>query len=238
MVENYENAEKQTQPNSFDVRLDREYITYQNEDDVIDIDKKQLIRSFTSDRLMLVPNGYKIKGNLKYLKQKYRVKEVIVGGLLGTTIETVKIPNGYVGQYQGRSSVGRAFIQSHQTAGWIDSGFNGQITLEITAHDKPVILKSGMRIGQLIVSESMKTDILYNGKYQNQKGVKPTMIYQDDYKIDVTELRKCVYVDKMNITQLAEHFNCKIGEIITLAYREKIDLINEDKFRGVNNGRK
>jgi dCTP deaminase len=72
---------------------------------------------------------------------------------LGSTLETVSLGTKVAAQVDGRSSVGRIGMLIHVTAGWIDPGFNGTVTLELVnlAH-VPVKLYPGMRIGQMIFS--------------------------------------------------------------------------------------
>jgi dCTP deaminase len=69
---------------------------------------------------------------------------------LGTTVERVRIPADLVGVVDGRSSIGRLAVVVHATAGFIDPGFEGQITLELSNIGCiPVKLYPGMRIAQL-----------------------------------------------------------------------------------------
>jgi dCTP deaminase len=69
---------------------------------------------------------------------------------LGSTMETVWIPDDLVGQVNGRSSVGRLAIVVHATAGFVDPGFRGQVTLELANIGRiPVRLYPGMRIAQI-----------------------------------------------------------------------------------------
>jgi dCTP deaminase len=73
---------------------------------------------------------------------------------LGSTLETVSIPADLVGQVDGRSSVGRLAIVVHATAGLIDPGFTGQITLELSNIGRiPVRLYPGMRIAQIVLQQ-------------------------------------------------------------------------------------
>lgn len=70
--------------------------------------------------------------------------------VLGSTIETVKIPNGIAARFEGKSSLGRIGLSTHITAGFIDPGFRGNITLEIhNANAVPIMMHAGMKIGQL-----------------------------------------------------------------------------------------
>ncbi len=69
--------------------------------------------------------------------------------VLGVTMEKLKLPDNLVARCEGRSSIGRLGIVIHSTAGFIDPGFEGTITLEIANINRmPVALYPGMRIGQ------------------------------------------------------------------------------------------
>lgn len=70
--------------------------------------------------------------------------------ILGTTQETVYIPDNVGARFEGKSSLGRMGLTTHVTAGFIDAGFHGEITLEIKNETEyPITVKRGMRIGQL-----------------------------------------------------------------------------------------
>lgn len=70
--------------------------------------------------------------------------------ILGSTIETVKIPKGIAARFEGKSSLGRIGLSTHITAGFIDPGFRGTITLEIhNVNVVPILMHAGMKIGQL-----------------------------------------------------------------------------------------
>lgn len=98
--------------------------------------------------------------------------------LLGSTKEYVEIPNDLCGQVEGKSSIARLGVTCHQTAGYIDAGYNGNITLELfNASNKEFELESGMPICQLVFhmlsSECVRpygTDGL-NSHYQGSNGV-------------------------------------------------------------------
>lgn len=104
--------------------------------------------------------------------------------VLGTTIEKVKIPPNLIGRVEGRSSIGRLGVTIHITAGFIDSGFEGQITLEIAnlSHNT-VMLYENMRICQIVFEELDNTPNRIYGeagnKYQGQEGVTGSLIYYD-----------------------------------------------------------
>ncbi len=95
--------------------------------------------------------------------------------VLGVTIEKIKLPDNIVARVEGRSSLGRLGIIVHSTAGFIDAGFEGTITLEISNMNRvPVALYPGMRVCQLAFEEmSSPADVPYNkkksSKYQNQE---------------------------------------------------------------------
>lgn len=94
--------------------------------------------------------------------------------VLGVTLERIKIADDIVARVEGRSSLGRLGIIIHSTAGFIDAGFEGTITLEITNINRmPVALYPGMRICQLAFQlMSSKADVPYSkkpsAKYQGQ----------------------------------------------------------------------
>ena len=71
--------------------------------------------------------------------------------VLGCTHETVRMPHHVAGQFEGKSSLARLGLIVHVTAGYIDPGFCGQITLEMTnVGDLPIKLTPGMLIGQIV----------------------------------------------------------------------------------------
>ncbi|WP_435360623.1 dCTP deaminase [Haloarchaeobius sp. DFWS5] len=105
--------------------------------------------------------------------------------VLGTTKERVEIPPDLVAQVEGRSSLGRLAIVVHATAGFVDPGFKGRITLELSnLGNAPVSLTPDMRISQLVFTE-LKTpsDRPYGAergsKYQDQSGPQASKIQGD-----------------------------------------------------------
>ncbi len=94
---------------------------------------------------------------------------------LTTTLERVEIPDTMVAHVLGRSTLGRLGISVHQTAGYIDPGFEGQVTLELSNHGPaPVSLEPGQRIGQIVFERlSSAAENPYGhseSQYQNQSG--------------------------------------------------------------------
>lgn len=98
--------------------------------------------------------------------------------ILGSTVETVSIPDYLACRFEGKSSLGRIGLTTHVTAGFIDPGFHGTITLEIKNENQfPILLKAGMLIGQLcFIRLNTTVDRMYGSvelgsHYQNQIGV-------------------------------------------------------------------
>ncbi len=100
--------------------------------------------------------------------------------LLATTMEYIKLPNNLTAFVEGRSSVGRMglFIQN---AGWVDPGFEGEITLELyNANRLPIKLEAGRRICQLVFAAmDDEAENPYCGKYQKQRKATGSRIFQD-----------------------------------------------------------
>ena len=97
--------------------------------------------------------------------------------VLGSTVETVRVPGDLVARVEGKSSLGRLFIAAHVTAGWIDAGFEGELTLEIVNHGPwDVTLRPGMRIAQVNFTKLTQSCERPYGSpglgshYQNQRG--------------------------------------------------------------------
>ncbi len=92
--------------------------------------------------------------------------------ILATTVERVKLPADIAAWVSLKSTLARSGLD-HALAGWIDPGFVGQITLELSAH-REVALKVGQRICQIVFHQCTQPSIMpYQGKYQNQIGVTP-----------------------------------------------------------------
>lgn len=152
----------QIQPASVDIRLGDTFCSvYDGFEDVISFDKFIPYQTVKTDKFVLLPNQF----------------------VLATTMEYFSLPNDLTAFVEGRSSVGRLglFIQN---AGWVDPGFNGEITLELyNANRYPIELHLGRRIGQLVFAK-LDCDCLnpYNGKYQKQRGATESKIYLDSEK--------------------------------------------------------
>jgi dCTP deaminase len=105
--------------------------------------------------------------------------------VLGTTKERVEIPADLIAHVQGRSSLGRLAVVIHATAGVVDPGYEGQITLELSnLGTAPVALSPGMRVSQLIFTElSSAAERPYGAergsKYQGQSGPQASRLGND-----------------------------------------------------------
>ncbi|NPV88670.1 dCTP deaminase [Coprothermobacteraceae bacterium] len=103
--------------------------------------------------------------------------------LLGTTIERVRLPQNIVARVEGRSSLGRMGILIHATAGYVDPGFEGNITLEISnVNHVPVAVYPGMRICQIsfeLLDQPCEVSYGVKGKYQGQQGPTGSRIYTE-----------------------------------------------------------
>lgn len=100
--------------------------------------------------------------------------------ILATTQEYVKIPSTITAAVEGRSSIGRLglFIQN---AGWVDPGFEGNITLELyNANSLPIKLDAGRRLCQLVFYKmDQEVEKPYKSKYSGQKGTTGSQAYLD-----------------------------------------------------------
>jgi dCTP deaminase len=104
--------------------------------------------------------------------------------VLGSTLEYVTLADNIVGRLEGRSSIGRLGVIVHSTAGYVDPGFHGNITLEISNIGKiPVALRAGMRVCQITLMETGPVARPYGplrgSKYQGQREPTPSRLRKD-----------------------------------------------------------
>lgn len=97
--------------------------------------------------------------------------------VLASTVERIELPRDIVARLEGKSSLGRLGLMIHSTAGYIDPGWKGRITLELSnAANLPILLTPGMKIGQVsFMQMTTEVDRPYGhyelrSKYQNQDG--------------------------------------------------------------------
>lgn len=111
--------------------------------------------------------------------------------VLISTKERVFVPNGIVGELHGKSSLGRIGLNVHITAGFLDSGFHGNVTLELySTNDYPIVLKDNCPIGQLVfkttTGQSVRTYNEKDNHYQHQAYTTPSryeMCFDGDYYV-------------------------------------------------------
>lgn len=158
------------QPSSVDLRLDHRFLVFRNHTMPV-IDVKQDLSSLTepveaSDErpLILHPGEF----------------------ILGSTLERVVVPGDLVGRLEGKSSLGRLGLLIHSTAGFIDAGFDGQITLELSnVASLPITLYPGMKIGQIsFMQMTTPADNPYGSgdlgsKYQGQAGPRASRYWEN-----------------------------------------------------------
>ena len=161
------------QPSSIDVRLDRQFRVFQNSRYThIDPAQQQdeltsLVEPLNGEPFVLHPGEF----------------------VLGSTLELCTLPDDLAGRLEGKSSLGRLGLLTHSTAGFIDPGFSGHITLELSnVANLPITLWPGMKIGQLCIlrltspAEHPYGSARAGSKYQGQRGPTPSRSYQNFVK--------------------------------------------------------
>ncbi|MDE7261605.1 MAG: dCTP deaminase [Oscillospiraceae bacterium] len=151
--------EGQIQPASVDIRLGNTFsIIEDSPTGIIALDSTIRYKTITSETYVLLPNQF----------------------VLATTLEYFELPNDVTAFVEGRSSLGRLglFIQN---AGWVDPGFQGEITLELyNANRCAIELRAGRRVGQMVFSRMDGAAMTpYRGKYQGQRGATGSRIFLD-----------------------------------------------------------
>lgn len=148
--------EKYLNPNSYNLRLHNELLIY--EDDILDMKKPN-----KTSKIVIPEDGLILEPGKLYL---------------GRTIEFTKTEN-YVPMLEGRSSIGRLGLYIHVTAGFGDVGFSGFWTLEIQCV-QPIRIYAGVEICQIYYHSIEGEYEKYNsGKYQNNSGIQPSLLYKD-----------------------------------------------------------
>jgi len=148
--------EKYLNPNSYNLRLHNELLIY--EDDILDMKRPNKTRS-----LIISEEGLLLEPGRLYL---------------GRTLEYTKT-EGFVPMLEGRSSIGRLGLYVHVTAGFGDVGFSGYWTLEIQCI-QPIRIYAGVEICQIYYHSLQGEYEKYSsGKYQNNTGIQPSLLYKD-----------------------------------------------------------
>jgi len=106
--------------------------------------------------------------------------------VLGSTLEVVSLPDDLVARLEGKSSLGRLGLLIHSTAGFIDPGFEGNVTLELSnVANLPITIYYGMKIGQISFMQMSEpaTNPYGSGalgsKYRGQRGPTPSRYYEN-----------------------------------------------------------
>jgi dCTP deaminase len=110
--------------------------------------------------------------------------------VLGSTLERVALPDDLVARLEGKSSLGRLGLLIHSTAGFVDAGWDGHLTLELSnVANLPIALYPGMKIGQISFlrmttpAEHPYGSDVTGSKYQGQQGPTPSRYYQN-FRVD------------------------------------------------------
>ena len=162
--------EAMVQPSSIDLRCDRSFRVFENHRySFIDPKRPQddltvAVAAGESDPFILHPGEF----------------------VLGSTLETVGLADDIVARLEGKSSLGRLGLLIHSTAGFIDPGFRGQVTLELSnVSNLPIAIYPAMKIGQVSFYQlSTPAEHPYGSahagsKYQGQSGPTPSRMHRD-----------------------------------------------------------
>ncbi|HSE82445.1 MAG TPA: dCTP deaminase [Gaiellaceae bacterium] len=163
-------AEELLQPSSVDVRVDRLFRVFRNSRyPFIDVKQEmeeltELVEVDTEEAFILHPGEF----------------------VLGSTLERITLPDDLVARLEGKSSLGRLGLLIHSTAGFIDPGWDGHVTLELSnVANLPITIYYGMKIGQLsFVQLSEPAEHPYGtgtlgSKYQGQAGPTPSRYWKN-----------------------------------------------------------
>jgi dCTP deaminase len=168
------------QPSSVDVRVDRYFRVFRNSRyPFIDVkepmeDLTELVEIDDAEPFILHPGEF----------------------VLGSTLERVRLPDDLVARLEGKSSLGRLGLLIHSTAGFIDPGWDGHVTLELSnVANLPITIYYGMKIGQVSFvqlsepAESPYGSAALGSKYQGQAGPTPSRYWKNFVADGVPERR-------------------------------------------------
>jgi dCTP deaminase len=158
------------QPSSVDLHLDRRFRVFRNSRyPFIDVrtdqpDMTELVEIAGDDPFILHPGEF----------------------VLGSTLERVQLPNDLVARLEGKSSLGRLGLLIHSTAGYVDPGWEGNLTLELSnVANLPITLYDGMKIGQISFQRlSSPAEVEYGdasigSKYRGQRDPTASLYHRD-----------------------------------------------------------
>ena len=164
------------QPSSFDVRIDR------------------FFRLFDNHKYAFIDPAEPQEELTRFIEVAADEPFILHPGefVLGSTYEFVKLPDNIAARLEGKSSLGRLGLVTHSTAGFVDPGFNGHVTLELSnMATLPIKLWPGMKIGQLCFfqlsspSETPYGSAKYLNRYQGQRGPTASRSHLNFYRTDV-----------------------------------------------------
>ena len=158
------------QPSSVDLTIDRYFLVFRNHTmPLIDV-KKDL--SELTERVDIPEDGAFILHPGEFV--------------LGATAERIRLPTDLVARLEGKSSLGRLGLLIHSTAGFVDAGWDGYLTLELSnIATLPITLYPGMKIGQICFLEmTTEAEVPYGSakvgsKYQGQRGPTPSRYWEN-----------------------------------------------------------
>ncbi len=164
------------QPSSIDVRLDKYFRVFNNSqythiDPALQQDDlTSLVEPEEGEPFILHPGEF----------------------VLGSTLEVVTLPDDLASRLEGKSSLGRLGLITHATAGFIDPGFSGHVTLELSnVANLPIMLFPGMKIGQLCLfrlsspAEHPYGSAVYGSRYQGQRGPTPSRSFANFHRTPI-----------------------------------------------------
>jgi dCTP deaminase len=174
VVDPYDEA--MVQPSSIDFRLDRYFRVFENHryphiDPAADqSDLTRMVEPVGDEPFILHPGEF----------------------VLGSTLEVVTLPDDLAARVEGKSSLGRLGLLTHATAGFVDPGFSGHVTLELAnVATLPIKLYPGMKIGQLCFfqlsspAEHPYGSAKYGSRYQGQRGPTPSRSFANFHRTPV-----------------------------------------------------
>ena len=158
------------QPSSIDLHVDKQFRVFQNNRyPFIDVKAEQ------PDLTELI----EVKGGEPFILHPGEF-------VLGSTAERVAIPDDMVARLEGKSSLGRLGLLIHSTAGYVDPGWDGYLTLELSnVANLPITIYPGMKIGQIsFFMLSTPAEVPYGStstksKYQNQRGPTASRFFEE-----------------------------------------------------------
>ena len=164
------------QPSSIDFRLDRYFRVFENHryphiDPAEDqSDLTRMVEAVGEEPFILHPGEF----------------------VLGSTYEVVSLPDDIAARVEGKSSLGRLGLLTHATAGFVDPGFSGHVTLELAnVATLPIKLYPGMKIGQFCFfrlsspADHPYGSAKYGSRYQGQRGPTPSRSFQNFHRTPI-----------------------------------------------------